>query len=111
MVEHLLANASKCEEKIHIIRNTVNTKVIQAKHVIYKYFSIIIMEGVTSIRLSKEEKLLAMQLAEYFYIKGYIRKPTLSDLIRFSLLFMNKFYIDVENIINNKLLQKSGEKK
>jgi len=68
------------------------------------------MDSVTSIRLSEEEKQLAMQLAEYFYIKRYINKPTLSDLIRFSIFFMSKFYADVENIIEQKIRRMSENK-
>jgi len=67
-------------------------------------------ETIVAARITKEEKQLAMQLAEYFYIKGYLKKPTISDLIRFSLLFMNRFYSDVENIINQKLFNVAEKK-
>ena len=67
-------------------------------------------ETIVAARITQEEKQLAMQLAEYFYIKGYLKKPTISDLIRFSLLFMNKFYGDVENIINQKLFNVAEKK-
>jgi len=67
-------------------------------------------ETIVAARITQEEKQLAMRLAEYFYIKGYLKKPTISDLIRFSLLFMNKFYGDVENIINQKLFNVAEKK-
>ena len=61
------------------------------------------MDVITSIRLSQEEKQIATKLAEYFYIKGYIKKPTISDLIRFGIIFMYRFHSDIENIISQKV--------